>query len=363
MVVDAGSGIALSLLAFVLRELYERCSMNGRLTIEAYRRLGGLAGALDRVTQAVFSQLDSSEQTGADLRDAVLSMARLSETGRLLWKPVPWASLPERVKPTLQQLVNARLLRSHSETGEPALEVSTDAFSSSSWVRRWMDAEHEFLVLRRYFEMARELWSWCEQDDDALLRGALLKRAKDFVGRYEARLARDEKRFIVASMRPEGIFVCYRRIDSDGYAMLLYKELSARFGNERVFMDVEGIEPGSDFKEAIERALQTCGVQLVLIGDRWATVTNEAGLKRLDDPEDYVRQEIATAFRRKVRIMPVLLGGVRMPKVQELHDELAWLPDRQYSELRIQTYRGDLEKLLSALETTLGVFSQETHSN
>lgn len=66
-----------------------------------------------------------------------------------------------------------------------------------------------------------------------------------------------------------GIFISYRREDAAGYAGRLYDRLAGHFGAERVFMDVEGIEPGADFVEAIERAVGSCEALIVIIGDEW----------------------------------------------------------------------------------------------
>jgi hypothetical protein len=81
----------------------------------------------------------------------------------------------------------------------------------------------------------------------------------------------------------KGIFISYRREDSAGYAGRLYDRLAAHFGADRVFMDVEGIEPGVDFVDAIERAVASCEVLIVIIGNEWLAA-NSAGKRRLDDP-------------------------------------------------------------------------------
>jgi hypothetical protein len=91
-----------------------------------------------------------------------------------------------------------------------------------------------------------------------------------------------------------GICISYRRDDAPGYAGRLYDRLTAHFGAARVFMDVQGIEPGVDFVDAIERALGSCKILIVLIGKDWLAV-DSAGRRRLDDPADFVRLETATA--------------------------------------------------------------------
>src|SRR6185436_15440168 len=88
----------------------------------------------------------------------------------------------------------------------------------------------------------------------------------------------------------KGIFISYRRQDAAGHAGRLYDRLASHFGAERVFMDVEGIEPGLDFVDAIERAVGSCEVLIVIIGPGWLA-TDSARKRRLDDPKDFVRIE------------------------------------------------------------------------
>jgi len=101
----------------------------------------------------------------------------------------------------------------------------------------------------------------------------------------------------------EGIFISYRREESAGHAGRIYDRLRERFGRDRVFMDVSAIEPGVDFVEAIDRAVGSCAVLLVIIGRRWLDCTDGAGRRRLDDPRDFIRLEVGTALRRNLAIM------------------------------------------------------------
>ena len=96
----------------------------------------------------------------------------------------------------------------------------------------------------------------------------------------------------------DGIFISYRRDDSAGYAGRLYDRLAAQFGADRVFMDVAGIELGTDFVTAIEQAVGSCKVLIVVIGDEWLSTTDAAGRQRLDDPHDFVRLETGVALER-----------------------------------------------------------------
>ena len=100
--------------------------------------------------------------------------------------------------------------------------------------------------------------------------------------------------------RMGSIFLSYRRDDAEGQAGRLYDDLVAEFGSNAVFMDVAAIEPGRDFRRAIDQSLSSCGVFLALIGRNWLAATDAAGRRRLDDPADFVRIETAAALRRDI---------------------------------------------------------------
>jgi beta-lactam-binding protein with PASTA domain len=144
-----------------------------------------------------------------------------------------------------------------------------------------------------------------------------------------------------------GIFISYRREDSAGHAGRLYDRLSQHFGRSRVFMDVAQIEAGLDFVEAIEQAVGSCQVLLVMIGREWLTSADERGRRRLDDPHDFVRLEVAAALSRNVRVIPVLVEGAKIPTAQDLPDDLARLSRRQAVELRDSRWDADVQDLIA----------------
>jgi hypothetical protein len=151
----------------------------------------------------------------------------------------------------------------------------------------------------------------------------------------------------------DGIFISYRRDDSAGYAGRLYDRLVAHFGPENVFMDVEGIEPGLDFVEAIEEAVSSCRVLIVIIGDEWTHGTDAAGRRRLDDPNDFIRLETGTALKRSIRVVPVLVGGAVMPLADELPEELKPLTRRQAIEINHKQWEASSGELIRTLEGIL----------
>jgi hypothetical protein len=146
------------------------------------------------------------------------------------------------------------------------------------------------------------------------------------------------------------VFVSYRRDDSSGHAGRLHDSLAARFGPGNVFMDVASIEPGTDFVAAIEQAVNACDVLVGVIGRLWLDASDAQGMRRLDDPNDFVRLELASARRGGVRILPVLVQGAQMPKAEDLPEELAALARLQAHELSDSRWHSDLESLLLAIE-------------
>ncbi|HSS20152.1 MAG TPA: toll/interleukin-1 receptor domain-containing protein [Pyrinomonadaceae bacterium] len=149
-----------------------------------------------------------------------------------------------------------------------------------------------------------------------------------------------------------GIFVSYRRDDSAGHAGRLFDKLVTRFGNDRIFMDIDTIEPGEDFVTVIENAVASCDILIAVIGREW--VSGGSGVSgRLDDPNDFVRVEIAAALARDIRVIPVLVKRATMPKPEELPDNLAQLARRNAVELTDLHWQTDVEQLLSAMERVL----------
>jgi hypothetical protein len=151
----------------------------------------------------------------------------------------------------------------------------------------------------------------------------------------------------------DGIFISYRRDDSAGYAGRLYDRLAAHFGADRVFMDVEGIEPGLDFVVAIEEAVGSCRVLIAVIGDEWTTATDAAGRRRLDDPNDFIRLETGSALQRGIRVVPVLVGGAVMPLAADLPDDLKALTRRQAIEINHKQWEASTGELIHTLEGIL----------
>lgn len=150
-----------------------------------------------------------------------------------------------------------------------------------------------------------------------------------------------------------GVFISYRRQDSSGYAGRLFDMLSAHFGRQNTFMDLDTIQGGDDFSAVIEEKISVSDVLVAVIGTQWVTVANENGTRRLDSPGDFVRLEIGKALARGIRVIPVLVGGAVMPKAGDLPEELRPLCERQAVEVRDAHFHSDAEQLIDVLHKAL----------
>jgi len=145
------------------------------------------------------------------------------------------------------------------------------------------------------------------------------------------------------------IFISYRRQDSEGYVGRLYDHLSQHIDRRDIFMDVDDIPPGADFVQVIEDAVAGCDVLLAVMGAAWLDAANEKGERRLDQWNDFVRLEIATALKQNKTVIPVLVGGARMPVPEELPDDLLPLARRNALELAHRSFAHDVKKLADAV--------------
>jgi hypothetical protein len=146
------------------------------------------------------------------------------------------------------------------------------------------------------------------------------------------------------------IFLSYRREDASGHAGRLYDALAARFGESNVFIDIDTIDPGADFGEAITRAVGSCDALIALIGRRWLDATDAEGRRRLDDTGDFVRLELEAALERDVAVIPAFVQEAEPPPAERLPPSLAPLSRRQGAALRDVGWHDDVKRLIARLE-------------
>ena len=140
-------------------------------------------------------------------------------------------------------------------------------------------------------------------------------------------------------------FISYRRQDSAGHAGRLMDRLAARFGSDSVFMDVQDISPGQNFATSIEQTLAKCTHLLAVVGPRWLEILKA----RAEAGEDLVRHEIAVGVKQGLTVIPVLVGGARMPATGELPGELAAFGRCQAVEIRDERFDDDCADMVAFL--------------
>ena len=157
------------------------------------------------------------------------------------------------------------------------------------------------------------------------------------------------------------IFISYRREDAPAYAGRLYDRLAEEFGDEQVFMDVDALEPGADFVERIRSAVGSADALLVVIGRSWLDVKNADGERRLDDPEDFVRLEVALALGGDAVVIPVLVGGAAMPAEEDLPPDLVPLARRHAVTLIDADWRAGEARVVAALRRIVEPVEEPSH--
>lgn len=150
-------------------------------------------------------------------------------------------------------------------------------------------------------------------------------------------------------MRAGGVFISYRREDSQGAAGRLYGDLRRVLGKEFVFRDIDAIKPGADFATEITDTIDRCDTLVALIGHKWIEAQDEDGNRRLDDPRDFVRTEIATALTAGKIVIPLLVDEARMPRENELPDPLRGLAHRNALQISDFRWDYDLGRLVSLI--------------
>jgi hypothetical protein len=149
------------------------------------------------------------------------------------------------------------------------------------------------------------------------------------------------------------IFISYRRQESGWSARSLHDRLCREFNPDQIFMDLDAIALGEDFVDAIETTVARCDVLVAVIGNNWLTSKDERGGRRLDNPEDFVRMEIGTALKRKIRVIPVLVDGALMPRADDLPQDLKPLVRRNALAVTTISFEGDVQRLAGAIRQVL----------
>lgn len=157
------------------------------------------------------------------------------------------------------------------------------------------------------------------------------------------------------------IFINYRRGADAGYSGRLFDRLLGVFPQQQLFMDVDNIAPGLDFVRVLNERVAECDVVLAVIGKGWLDARDASGKRRLDDPDDFVRIEIASALNQDKRVIPVLVNDASMPRPEELPEVLRPLARRNAVRLTHERFRSDADGLIKALQQSFDEIESERH--
>jgi len=150
------------------------------------------------------------------------------------------------------------------------------------------------------------------------------------------------------------IAISYRREDTIAVAGRLYDRLEAKFGKSNVFMDFDSIRPGFDFRDQIKATIKRSAALIALIGPDWLGERPD-GSRRIDDPIDFVRFELACALESGIPVIPVLVNNTPMPKPDALPPDIASLAFRHALPLDSGLdFRNHADRLITAVTPRSG---------
>jgi hypothetical protein len=148
------------------------------------------------------------------------------------------------------------------------------------------------------------------------------------------------------------ISISYRRADSAGITGRIFDRLRLKYGSESVFIDIDSIPLGSNYKNHIDDTLRATDVLLVIIGPRWLG-ERPAGGARIGEVNDPVRLELEAALRYGRLIIPVLADGATMPPPDALPESLREFPYINAAAIDSgRFFENQLESLTRYLDTT-----------
>jgi hypothetical protein len=149
------------------------------------------------------------------------------------------------------------------------------------------------------------------------------------------------------------IAVSYRREDSEAMTGRIVDRLIAHYGKDAIFRDIDNIPPGIDFRVHLNDVLLKTHILLAIVGPRWLGAT-ERSLERIQEESDPVRVEVETALRRRVPIIPVLIGSTRMPSNEQLPPSLKDFAFRNAMKVDVgQDFDHHMDRVLGAIDFLL----------
>jgi hypothetical protein len=156
------------------------------------------------------------------------------------------------------------------------------------------------------------------------------------------------------------VFISYRRADSAATTGRIYDRLVKRFGRRNVFVDVDTIPAGTDFRHTLDALIDQCDAQLVVIGRSWLDIATNDGQRRLEAPDDVVRQEIEAGLERGVPIIPLLVDGADLPPAQHLPASIADLVEQPALEVyNTRDFDAHLQRVIDEIGRRTAAYHRE----
>jgi hypothetical protein len=150
------------------------------------------------------------------------------------------------------------------------------------------------------------------------------------------------------------IFISYRRQDSAWAVRYLHDILCDTFKEHlEIFLDVDNIGYGERFDRVLEEEVKKSNLLIVVIGTRWLTLAHANGMRRLDDPDDYVVREISVALDNNKKLIPILLDGIEMPRRVDLPSPIADLSLLHAFKMDAENFRKQVVSLIEYLREFL----------
>jgi TIR domain/AAA ATPase domain len=406
----------LPLLQHVLSRVWARARWQGgieqeaHLSIEHYEAVGGIKNALSQHADGIIASLTDPHQQLAETM--FRCMVDVNESGTFIGRPTTITEIHNVAGAVVEEVFS--VVEAFRGAGQdlifPVAQVSLSPETViglsheallRNWqrLRTWTADEKESADRLRWVADAAKLW---KKDAADLFQGLNLEiamqwfrrrhRTQAWASRYgvsdadfsavmqylqesqslhdqsmrqaeEARTRElDQARRLgqrhIEKIRSK-IFLSYRRTDSSYIAQWLYERLARHFGDDRIFLDVDTIPLGEDFRKFIAEKLDECGVLLAIIGDNWLDSRfpdgPNQGDRRLDDPKDFVRIEIETALQSEISLIPILVGHASIPGQKDLPVALQAIVGLNAAEVRAgKDLHSHIERLIERVEKILG---------
>ena len=135
--------------------------------------------------------------------------------------------------------------------------------------------------------------------------------------------------------------------------------LTAHYGKEAIFRDIDNIPSASIFACISTRCCGQTHILLAIVGPAWLGAIRAAADERIQEESDPVRVEVETALRRRVPVIPVLIGNTRMPSSEQLPPSLKDFAFRNAVKLDTgQDFDYHMDRLIKAMDGILSTIAE-----